>query len=265
MRSIFLIITLATLIYSCGNQVAQNSPESDTAPGNTDLLQMNLKGKVMTMTESTYTADSTGNTSKMDSVISEYSFDEKGYLQKQLQKDSAGKVKEQLDFSRNDKGGLTKYTNTKNGMVIFTLETELADDGVTYVGGKTLDSTGKQDSYYKDLKTNEYGIVYAGKQYKMDSSIKNEWDMKYDKANFIGGTSKDSSGKTSYSGNIMLNDKGDPAEETSTTLDKDSTKTEKFIYSYGKYDEQGNWIERTAMKDNKPAKVMKRLIVYYKD
>jgi len=265
MKRYLFYFSLALFIYSCGNQATQNNAESDASLNNTDLLQMNIKGKVQTMTESSYTADSTGNTDKVDSVSSEYSFDEKGYLQKQSSKDLSGVVTDENNYSRNDKGSLTELSTTKKGKLTFRLVTDIGQDGLTYTGGKTFDSTGKQDSYYKDLKTNEYGIVYAGKQYKMDSSIKNEWDMKFDKANFIGGSSKDSTGKTSYTGSVVLNEKGDPAEETSTTWDKDSTKTEKFTYTYDKTDEKGNWIQRTVVKDNKPSKVLKRVFVYYKN
>ena len=263
MNRIISIICCTFLISSCGNQGAQQS--SETARNNADLKQMNLKGKVQSMKEMSYTADSTGKTDKADSVNIEYSFDENGYLQKQTSRDQSGNVTEETTFSRNDKGSMMELSTTKKGKVSSRLVTTIADDGLTYTGGKTFDSTGKQDSYYTDLKTNEYGIVYAGVQHKMDSTVKNEWDMKFDNATFLSGVSKDSTGKESYRGSVVLNDKGDPASETSTTREKDSAKTENFTYTYDNFDEKGNWRQRTAVKDGKTAKVVKREFVYYKD
>lgn len=263
MTRFFLVALLSFLINACGNPGAQQS--SEAARTNADLNQMNLKGKVQSMTETSYTADSTGKTDKADSVSSEYSFDEHGYLQKQTSHDQSGNVTEETTFSRNEKGAMMELSTTKKGKVSSRLVTTIADDGLTYTGGKTFDSSGKQDSYYTDLKTNEYGIVYAGVQHKMDSTIKNEWDMKFDKANFLGGVSKDSTGQESYRGSVVLNDKGDPASETSTTREKDSTKTENFTYTYDKFDDKGNWLQRTAVKDGKTAKVIKREFVYNKE
>ena len=63
-----------------------------------------------------------------------------------------------------------------------------------------------------DFKTNEYGIVYSGKEHSMSGKIKNSWDAKYDGPNFIGYTATDSVGRKS-NGTVKLNDKGDAINE----------------------------------------------------
>jgi len=64
----------------------------------------------------------------------------------------------------------------------------------------------------------------------------------------------------------VLNDKSDPIEETTTTLEKGSTKTEKLTYKYDTYDDKGNWVQRTTYNEKgKPSKIVKRTITYYKD
>jgi hypothetical protein len=232
---------------------------------NTDLLQMNLKGSVQSFTETSYAVDSSGKMGKVDSIFTENDFDKKGYLTDVDQKDQAGKVHTKQNFTRFDNGAVKEFNTIKDGRQNSRLVTELDKDG-KYIGGKTYDSTGRQDSYYKDLATNEYGIVYAGKQYTMANKLKGTFDMKYEKANFVGGTATDSTGKTSYQGSIKLNDKGDPIEETSTTLQKDSTRTEKMTYKYDTYDDAGNWTQRTTYNEKgKPGKVVKRTYSYYKD
>jgi len=46
---------------------------------------------------------------------------------------------------------------------------------------------------------------------------------------------------------------------------KDSAKYDTTMYRYDKYDEQGNWIQRTALNaSGKPTKIVKREITYYK-
>jgi len=243
---------------------ACNSNDKKTeAAKNTDLIQQNLKGKVQKVEETTVNIDSTGKM-KPDSSTSVNEFDEKGYQTKYSTKDSSGILTSEQNISHNDDGTFKEMTTTAKGKQTFKLVTEVKDG--KYTGGKSYDSTGKQDSYYTDLKTNDYGIVYAGKQHFMNDKIKSTFDMKYDGPNFIGGTATDSTGKTTYTGSVKLNDKGYPAEETSTTLDKDVTKTEVVSYKYDSYDDKGNWTQRTTDNDKgKPTKVVKRTYTYYKD
>ena len=243
---------------------ACNSNDKKTeAAKNTDLIQQNLKGKVQKVEETTVNIDSTGKM-KPDSSTSVNEFDEKGYQTKYSTKDSSGTLTSEQNISHNDDGTFKEMTTTAKGKQTFKLVTEVKDG--KYTGGKSYDSTGKQDSYYTDLKTNDYGIVYAGKQHFMNDKIKSTFDMKYDGPNFIGGTATDSTGKTTYTGSVKLNDKGNAAEETSTTLDKGVTKTEVVTYKYDSYDDKGNWTQRTTDNDKgKPTKVVKRTYTYYKD
>ena len=257
MKKLFVFCLVISLI-------ACNSNDKKTgAAKNTDLIQQNLKGKVQKLEEITVNIDSTGKM-KPDSSTSVNEFDEKGYQTKYSTKDSSGKVTSEQTISHNDDGTFKEMTTTTKGKQTFRLTTEVKDG--QYTGGKTYDSTGKQDSYYTDLKTNEYGIVYAGKQHFMNDKIKSTFDMKYDGSNFIGGTATDSTGKTTYTGTVKLNDKGNPAEETSTTLDKGVTKTEVITYKYDSYDDKDNWTQRTTNNDKgKSTKVAKRTYTYYKD
>ena len=239
-----------------------NDKKTETAK-NSDLIQQNLKGKVQKLEETTVIIDSTGKM-KPDSSTGITEFDEKGYQTKYSNKDSSGKITMEQNMSRNEDGTFKEMTTTTKGKQTFKLVTEVKDG--KYTGGKSYDSTGKQDSYYTDLKTNEYGIVYAGKQHFMNDKIKSTFDMKYDGPNFIGGTATDSTGKTTYTGTVKLNDKGNPAEESTTTLDKGVTKTEVVTYKYDSNDDKDNWTQRTSYNDkNKPIKVIKRSYTYYKD
>jgi hypothetical protein len=259
MKKLFLLLSAGVLLIACNNE-----KKADDAPKNTDLIQQNLKGKVQQIEETPYTVDSVGN-SKMDSSKNITDFDEKGYQTKYTNKNLSGKITMEQTISHYDNGAAKEIVNTSDGKQTFKLDIDIDKDG-KYSAAKTYDSTGKQDSYYTDIKENEYGIVYAGKRYFMNGKIKETFDMKYDKTNFVGGTATDSLGRTSYNGTVTLNDKGDPIKDSSTTLVKDSTKTETITYKYDNYDDKGNWTQRTTYNDKgKPTKTVKRTYTYYKD
>ena len=253
-----VVFCLAASLIACNTK----DKKTETAK-NSDLIQQNLKGNVKQLDELTVNIDSTGKM-KPDSSTTITEFDKKGYQSKNSTKDSSGKITSEQTISHNSDGTFKEMLTTKNGKQTFKLTTDVKDGN--YTGGKSYDSTGKQDSYYTDLKTNEYGIVYAGKQHFMNDKIKSTFEMKYDGPNFIGGTATDSTGKTTYTGSIKLDDKGNAAEETATTLEKGATKTEVFTYKYDSFDKTGNWTQRTTYNDKgKPTKIVKRSLVYFED
>jgi hypothetical protein len=260
MKQVILILSTAGFIIACNNSA---EVKSAAYAKNTDIVQQNLKGKVQEYQETSSTIDSTGK-SKTDSLASINDFDEKGYQTKYFTKDSSGKTHTDQNISHDANGYVTEVTTMTDGKQTFKLVTEIKDG--KYTGGKSYDSSGKQDSYYTDLATNDNGVVYAGKQHFMDGRLKSTFDSKFDGPIYISGSQTDSTGKVSYSSSVKVNDKGDPISETSNTRVKDSTKTENMTYKYDSYDDTGNWTQRTTYNDKgKPTKVIKRTFTYYKD
>lgn len=260
MKQFFLLLYAAAAFVACNNTPKAKSEQATAM--NTDLLQQNLKGNVKEITETSSAIDSTGK-EKPDTLTTYTNFDQKGYQSNQVTKNSAGKVTTEQFVSRNDAGVVTEFGTKKNGQVFSRVVTDINKDG-KYVGGKSYDSTGKQDGYYKDLKQNEYSIVYAGKRYGLNNKIKETWDMKYDKTHFLGGKSTDSTGKATYEGTARVNDKGDMSEEDYTYIENGKSKSEKKSYKYDKYDDKGNWTQRTTFNDKgKPTQIVKRSITYY--
>ena len=129
-----------------------------------------------------------------------------------------------------------------------------------YSGAKSYDSTGKMDVYYKDITSNSLGMVTGAKGYHPDSTLKMSFVNEFDSVYYIGGSSKDSLGKTTYTGKQTLNDKKDPVklEEMTVTTDpktkKDSAKTTITTYTYDGWDSHGNWTQQTrsTKKANRP-------------
>jgi hypothetical protein len=261
MKPFFFLLYAAAVLVACDNGTKAKT-EQAPAVMNSDLLQQNLKGKVKSITETSSTIDSTGN-EKQDSLTTYTSFDEKGYQTVSMTKNSAGKVTTEQFASRNDSGIVTEFGTKKNGHIFSRVVTEFDKDG-KYIGGKSYDSTGKQDGYYKDLAQNEYSIVYAGKRYGLNNKLKETFDMKYDKNHFLGGKSTDSTGKVTYEGTAKVNDKGDMSEEDYTYVENGKSKSEKKTYKYDNYDNKGNWTQRTTYNDKgKRTQVVKRSFTYY--
>jgi len=177
MKQFFFLLYAAAALVGCNNGTKAKTEQAATVM-NSDLLQQNLKGKVKSITETSSTIDSTGN-EKPDSLTTYTSFDEKGYQTVSMTKNSAGKVTTEQFASRNDSGIVTEFGTKKNGQVFSRVVTEFDKDG-KYIGGKSYDSTGKQDGYYKDLAQNEYSIVYAGKRYGLNNKLKETFDMNPD-------------------------------------------------------------------------------------
>ena len=260
MKSFILLLFTIAVFTACDNNTQKETKLKITM--NSDLLAQNLKGKVKSITESTTNIDSTG-VEKQDSLTAYTSFDEKGYQTEYVKKDSSGKVVSEQFVKRNDSGMATEFGTKKDGKIVSRVVTEISEDG-KYIGGKSYNSTGKQDGYYKDLMQNEYEIVYSGKLYDMNDKLKESFDMKYDKTHYLGGKTTDSSGKTNYEGTAKVNDKGDMSEEDYTYMEDGKSKAEKKTYKYDNYDNKGNWTQRTTYDDkNKPTQVTKRSLMYF--
>lgn len=259
MKKVLFLLLATSLFVACNNSEEQKTD----VPKNTDILSQNLKGNVQSFDESSINIDSTG-VSKPDSSSFTTTFDEKGYTTGYVVKDIDGKVKETQTITHYD-GGQTKDVIVKNNDGKQTNRWEIKIDNTgKYTEARVYDSTDKLSSTWKDLAENEYGQVTKGTEYKTDGSVKGSFENMYDGPRNIGGVGKDSTGKETYRSTIKLNDKKDPAEQSSTTVTKDGTKDEKRTYTYDNYDEQGNWTQRTTMNEQgKPIKITKRTFVYY--
>ena len=256
-----LVFSLAAALMACNGDTKKTESVAVATAKNTDLIGQNLQGKVKELAEANYNMDSTGKM-KPDSSVTHFYFDEKGYQDRYTSSDSSGKVTMEQTLKHNPDGSFAEYVNMKNGKMSEKLVTEMKDS--IYIGGKLYDSTGKQIAYFDSLKQNEFGMVYEGKKHAMDGKVIATWTSKYEGSHYVGGSSTDSTGKTDYSGTIKLNDKGDPIEETTTTLDKGVSKTETLTYKYEGTDDKGNWLQRTTYNDKgKATKVVKRTITYY--
>ena len=257
MRKIPVILLAAICLFSCKTEEKKETVYND-------LLIDNLKGDVLTVESTPYKVDSLGKTGEMDSCcVTLEEYDSKGYIIKITEKEKSGKIKSGTNFTHFDNGLMKEIVNTNDGKPSGKLTIELDSSG-KYHSAIHYDSAGKMDVFYKELEQDKYGNVIKGNEYKPDSTLKQSWNNKYKDQFFVGGETTDSSGKSIYTSEIKLNDKGDRISFSSTSMEKDSTVKKSYTYEYGAYDDKGNWTERTEMKNGKPSKVIKRSITYAK-
>jgi len=252
-----LIIAVGALIISCNNKTESKVKYSD-------LVNDNLKGDVASVQETPYKVDSaTGQIGAMDTCcVDKWDYNEKGFYTKTVSRNDKGEISSETEVSRFDNGLWKGTKNSKNGKVVFAMDSKLDDKG-DYKVVESTDSTGKRDYYYTDIAINEYGQVLHWKQYDKDSVYRMEGESKYDKNLWLGFTGKDSVGKMKSSTTVKYNDKGEDIEESNTNVTKDSTTTHVTKYTYDTHDDMGNWTQRTEWNDKgKAVKIIKREYTY---
>jgi len=188
-------------------------------------------------------------------------FDDNGFSSKYITKDAKENMKSEQTFTHNDDGLFTGMTTMTNNKKTSSMSVDIADG--KYVRAKAIDSTGKMESYFDSITTNEFGEMTGATERHSNSTVKGSFKSRYNKQFFVGNESKDSTGNVSYRSSVKLNEKNDQEQLTETNISKDSTTTTVTTYKYDGLDEQGNWTQRTTYNDKgKPTKIIKRTIIY---
>lgn len=248
----------ALMVASCNQK-----PSSETSVNKpvADAVSENLKGKVQQVEINTYLADSaTGAKGKLESTTIE-KYDDNGYtvyFSNFTKKDSATTVN---TYDHNANGYMTAFTSTKNGKPLSSMKLTV-DSAGKFASAVSFDSTGKEDIFYDSIATNDYGEVTSAHGHHPDSTLKMTFTNNFDSVYYIGGESKDSVGKLTYSSAIKLNDKKDPQQMDETSVAKDSTTKTTTTYAYNTADSNGNWTQQTITENGKPKKIIERTITY---
>ena len=228
-----------------------------------DIRQENLKGSVKRVETATYTVDSMGKMGPMDTCCNSVEeFDDNGFSSRYVTKDSKGNVKSEQLFTHSDDGLFTGMSTVTMSKKTSSMTVEFDKDR-KYSVAKVLDSTGKMDSYFDGITTNEFGEITGATEHHPDGSLKGSFVSTYQNEFFVANESKDSIGKVTYRSSVKLNDKNDQEQVTATTFDKDSSTTTVTTYKYDGWDDHGNWTEQTTYNDKgKATKIIRRTITY---
>jgi hypothetical protein len=266
-RGICITAVAVFIIASCNT----NTTPSATAVYPNDLVSDNNKGPVTEITTDTYLIDSTGKPGAIDEKFT-VKYDSAGFVTSVITTNSKDSVKATDTYTHNASGLLTEQVITDgNNKKKSSLVIEYDSTGKPTIA-KSYDSTGKIDVYYTNIGLSKYGKFTGGTGYHPDSTLKLSFTNEFDSIHYIGGSSKDSTGKVTYSSSIQLDSNGNPQkmEETSVTMDsttkKDVTKKTITTYTYGALDSHGNWTEQTEhiISDDKTKvpHLYKRVITY---
>lgn len=259
MRIFTSITGIAVIALAC-NQVSSSS-EKNMHKAVADIKSENLKGQVKQLETDTYLIDSVnGKMGKLESKSIE-TYNDDGYTvssSNHTPKDSSTTL---TNYSHDANGFITTITTTKNGKPLSSMKI-MVDSMGKYTQATSFDSTGKEDVFYDEITSNDFGEVLGAKGHHADSTLKMTFTNTFDSIFYAGGESKDSVGKLTYSADVKLNDKKDPAQMEETTVTKDSTTKTNTSYAYDSWDNQGNWTQQTASEKGKPKKIIKRIITY---
>ena len=256
MRQFTLIAGIVVITVAC-NQKPSSENLHKPVP---DVLSENLKGKIQQVETETYLIDSTtGKMGKLESKgVEKYNDD--GYMisyTNYTTKDSTITLTMQ-DIDSN--GYFRGFKTTKNDKPLSSM-TVVIDSG-KYKLATSYDSTGKEDVFYDEIVMNEYGQVLSATGHHPDSSLKMTFKNNFDSIYYVGGESKDSVGKVTYSSTVKLDDKRNVVETNEMNVTKDSTTKTNTTFAYDKLDDKGNWTQQTITENGKPKKIVTRVITY---
>ncbi len=261
--STFALVAII-LLASCN----EKKSESIVPKAIPDLAGENLKGDITKVELETYLVDSTGKMGPLDGKSIE-KFDSSGYSISYVNMNGKDSVKGKSKFEHNANGFMTSMETVGNNGEKKSAMTIDYDSSGKYNLAKSFDSTGKMDVYYSDITANKWAQVTGAKGYHPDSTLKMSFTNDFDSIYYVGGESKDSVGKVTYSSKIKLNDKRDivKLDEITVAMDtktkKDSTKNTVTTFTYETLDPHGNWIQQTSINEKgKPTKIVKRIITY---
>ncbi len=253
---LLMYAAIAVTVISCNQK-----PSSSAVTAVPDITAENLKGKVQQVETNTYLIDSaTGQKGKLESTNVE-KYDDSGYTVYYSTYTAQDSVTMLTTYEHDANGYLTTETTTKNGKPSSSMKITVDNTG-KYTAAVSYDSTGKQDTYYDSIASNNYGEVLSGRGHHTDSSLKMTFINNFDSVYYVGGESKDSLGKLTYSSDVKLNDKKDPQQMDETTVTKDSSTKKTTVYTYNTSDNNGNWILQTITENGKPKKIVERSITY---
>ncbi|MEP6464747.1 MAG: hypothetical protein ABJB05_00515 [Parafilimonas sp.] len=257
MRLLTCIAGIAVIAVACNQKTSTTTVARPVA----DALSENLKGKVSQLETDTYLIDSaTGAKGKLESKSIE-KYDDSGYTVSYSNYTANDSATTLTTYNRDANGYISGITTTKNGNPLSSMK--IAVDSVgKYISATSFDSTGKEDVYYDEIASNDFAEVLGAKGHHPDSTLKMTFNNNFDSIYYVGGESKDSVGKVTYSSTIKLNDKKDPEQMDETNVAKDSTTKTTTAYTYNTLDNTGNWTQQTTSENGKPKKIIIRMITY---
>jgi hypothetical protein len=280
MRTIKLLVGLLTISFIVSSCIHHSAQNNDTKI-ETDLIKLNLRGKVKTLKETTFKAIDISGIYQKGDIISKniISFNDKGYKIEEKHYNSANSPAERYTYKYDPIGNNTEMNVYK------------PDGNLNYKNIYKYDNKGnniEMDAYnpdgsldYKSISTyNARGNKIEEDEFNADGSLLHRSTATYDnKNNIIKETFDNPADSINYKWISKYDNKGNKIEEyfyrTDSNMDYKWTPgndvnehnhsgnmNQKVTYKF-KYDFSGNWIMKTELKNNIPQTITERETEYY--
>jgi YD repeat-containing protein len=277
---LFLLLVTVCLLSSCSD---------DRPPAKTSsyLDNMGLKGKVKSLIETEYNAESKLGEIQKGNIIKTKAinlFNENGNTLEYQLFNADGSQNAKGTYKYDDKGNMIEVTHFRDGKLSSkdTYEfdnKEYEVNSKSYLPDGSLESRGK-NKY--DEKGNKIEEIYFQANGKLDTKYTSKFD---EKGNVIETNGYNSNGGLTTKTSHRYDEKGNEIEmiyfnaETNTRMirsfkyDVDGKIVEETVnlgnritkntYKYDKYDMNGNWLIKIQESDISPLSIVEREIVYY--
>lgn len=279
---IITALTLIILLSACGGRREERE---------THLKILGLKGRVKSVKYSSYDAElkfgeikkGARSSSRLENRY--YYFNEEGVKIEDGECDSYGQIQRKRLYKYNDSGKLIEVRNFNSkdefrGKTIYRIDDKgnlietsdfnaegqfmgkiiyTRDDKGNAVETNSYDSMGSLNSKFK-FKYDRKGRVLESIYYGHGGELEEETYIKYD------GKGKKTEVKVITEGSVIIKnlkyENKEKDELTAMIKFENYLIMSKTIYKY-KYDENGNWIEKISIEDEKPKIIQEREFEYY--
>lgn len=252
MCPLFKLICICSLLISCS---AKQKIEYLN-----DLEQANIKGRVTKLITETHEVDSLGKAVELVSTTIEV-FNKSGYTITDTARDfkENNEVVELLTY--NSDGSLSSSSTFENKKLQSKMLLEYDDRKCVAI--EIYDANGKLESYFKNIKQNNFGLLSGLDNYNTDGKLIMSYANDYDSIYQIKAIAKDSSGAITSEVNIQLTPRKYPTKVLEVTYTNGSALKKVLSYDYKSWDHHGNWIKQAVIDDRgKVIKLVDRIFSY---
>ena len=247
---------ICSILFTFISMFANSQPKK-----NSDVIKLSLKGSVKQIIETRSAVDSNGNLLE-NPYPTFYNFDSLGYYKNIVTKDEKSSNEVQYTYYKNgmNKEQVVSINGKMNVRLVFTL-----DKKGMYLLATWYNSSNKPEKYYKNIKTNELGLMTTGNIYDVENKKIGRFEYMYNGYVIVSGKDIDLfEDGLIYEFSSRQNNKNEMNYKKTILTQKGSKDIKEQMYTYENYDPKGNWQIQNVFENGKKVEVIKRNITYYK-
>jgi hypothetical protein len=259
-----LILAIVPTIFTASYAQAQSDSHMDKATKPVTFMESEgLVGNIKTLEETPFKSDENGNAQEMEECCKRLiEVNKDGHVVKVTEKNSDGSIDMVSVYALNASGKSFLTTITEDDKTR-TRERKFDANGHAILGTWRDHNGNITDFHTVDLR-NEFGQALSGRSYHANGEYMGRWSrQRVDKVR-LGESWTNSSGVKVFSHIGEANEKGWLSKLTDVHIDEEGNKTTEIeTFTYDKFDDVGNWTQRTKVRGGIAVEVMKRQYTYY--